>query len=247
MGDGIYSALSGAIAQTVSLETTATNLANSTTAGYRAIRPVFREVLAEQENRGQPTRFSAVRRSSVDTTPGAFRDTGGRLDIALPPNAFKAVDTPAGERYTRAGALQITRDGLLTTKQGEAVLSETRRRINVDPDAEVNITESGEVRIRQNDDMREDESVGFLRVVTFENPGQMSYEGGTLLSANREAGAPVPNTAPIETGKLEQSNASPVRAMSDLMMATRMFDAMERAISTFNAINRNLVSRVPKG
>ena len=46
MSDGIYVALSGAIAQASSLDTTATNLANASTDGYQRVRTVFREALA---------------------------------------------------------------------------------------------------------------------------------------------------------------------------------------------------------
>ena len=65
MGDGIYAALSGAIAHQTSLETTATNLSNASTAGFRAIRPVFQEVLAREEGPGQPVRFSTVSRARM--------------------------------------------------------------------------------------------------------------------------------------------------------------------------------------
>ena len=45
MGDGIYVALSGAIAQSAHLDATAANLANAGTDGYQRVRPVFREEL----------------------------------------------------------------------------------------------------------------------------------------------------------------------------------------------------------
>ena len=50
----------------------------------------------------------------------------------------------------------------------------------------------------------------------------------------------------LEVGRLEQSNASAVKAMTDLMTATRMFEAMQRAITTFSSVNRRLVTTVPK-
>jgi len=89
-------------------------------------------------------------------------------------------------------------------------------------------------------------SVGFLRVVTFENPEQMTYEGQGLLQANAEAGPPTRSTEPVEVGKIEESNASTVRAMTDLMSASRMFEAMEQAIGAFSQIDRRLVTTVPK-
>ena len=49
-----------------------------------------------------------------------------------------------------------------------------------------------------------------------------------------------------EVGKLEGSNSSAVRAMTDLMTASRMFEAMQRAISTFRGINSRMVRIVPR-
>ena len=227
MSSGIYSALSGAIAQSVSLEHTATNLANANTDGFRAVRPVFHEVMAREAGRGEPVRFSVVRRTAVDTRPGAHKQTGRGLDVALPQDAFLAVQGENGERYTRAASLDVSVDGALVTKSGgRPVLDENGQPIEAGLGVEVTIGEGGEVKA-------DGETVAFLRVVTFEDPSAMAYEGYTLMTPEAEAGAPTPNTEPLLVGQLEESNATPVRAMTDMMMATRMFEAMEQAISTF--------------
>jgi len=239
MGDGIYAALSGAIAHQTSLETTATNLANASTTGFRAIQPVFREILAEQGGPGQATHFSAVRKSAIDTTLGGLKQTDRELDIALPREVFLAVQTQAGERYTRAGSLEVNPGGTLATRNGHVVMNEAQQPIRVDPNANVLITPDGEV-------IANGESLGFLRLVSFNDPRQMSFEGKGLLAAAAEAGAATASTEQVEVGKLEKSNFSPVRAVTDLMMASRMFSAMERAISTFRSIDRRMVTTVPK-
>lgn len=239
MSSGIYSALSGAIAHQTALDTTATNLANASTQGYRAIRPVFHEVLG----RAREQRFTTVRETAVDTSMGQLKETGNPMDIALPRKAFLAVENPAGaaqpERYTRAGSLKIAPNGVLTTQMGHPVLGENRERITVDAGSKLEISENGELSING-------DSANFLRIVTFADPSQMTYEGGGLLNANAEAGAAEANSELIYTGKVEESNASPVRAMTDLMMATRMFDAMQTAMSTFKAIDSRMVRTVPR-
>lgn len=239
MAEGIYAALSGAIAHQTSLEATATNLANVSTTGFRAIRPVFQEVLAREAGPGQPVHFSAIRQTRVDTSAGSVEHTDRPLDIAMGPKSFLAVETPGGERYTRAGALKVGPDGTLTTRQGYPVLSEVEERIEVSPDAEVTITPDGEVQSNG-------ESVGFLRVVTFADATSMTHEGEGLLSRSQNSGTPTQSTEGVTVGALETSNASPMRSVTDLMMATRMFDAMEEAIQTMNAIDKRLVTTVPK-
>lgn len=239
MGSGIYAALSGALSHQRQLETTATNLANVSTDGYRAIRPVFHEVLSKIPTPRERTHFSVVRSTAVDTSRGALKTTERPLDIALAENSFLAVETPAGERYTRAGSLTLNANGVLQTRSGHTVLSDTQEPIVIDPDQEVTITPEGEVRAGK-------EGVAFLRMVKFEDARQMTYEGGGLLAAQAEAGAATASDELLEVGRLEQSNASAVTAMTDLMTATRMFEAMQRAISTFSSVNRRLVRTVPK-
>ncbi len=239
MGDGIYAALSGAIAHQTSLETTATNLANASTTGFRAIQPVFHEVLAEQRGPGQAVHFSAVRKSAIDTTRGGLKRTDRELDIALPKEVFLAVQTQTGERYTRAGSLEVDPSGTLKTRNGHVVMNEAQQPIRAERDAKVLVTADGEVKANG-------ESLGFLRLVSFNDSRQMSFEGHGLLAPMAEAGAATQSTEQVEVGKLEGSNFSPVRAVTDLMMASRMFAAMERTISTFRAIDRRLVTTVPK-
>jgi flagellar basal-body rod protein FlgF len=239
MGSGIYAALSGALAHQRQLETTATNLANISTDGYRAIRPVFHEVLAETAGPRDRAHFSVVRSTHIDTSRGALKTTGRPLDIVLPKNGFLAVQTPAGERYTRAGSLTLNAQGVLQTRNGHTVLSEAGEPIAVETDQAITITPQGEVRAG-------DEAVAFLRVVSFNDARRLTYEGGCLLAAQAEAGEATPSIELLEIGRLEQSNASAVKAMTDLMTASRMFETMQRAISTFSAINRRLVRVVPK-
>jgi flagellar basal-body rod protein FlgF len=239
MADGIYAALSGALAHYTSLEATAQNLANIDTTGYRAMAPVFHEVLTQAQRPDSTVRFTAVRKTAIDMTPGALRDTGNPLDVALGQNSFLAIQAQGGERYTRAGSLKIAPDGTLTTQRGQPVLDDARKRIVVDAEKGAEISPQGEVTSGGR-------SVGFLRVVAFARPEQMAYEGAGILQAQPEAGAPLPSKEPLEIGKLEESNASTVRAMTDMMAASRMFDAMEQAISTFSQIDRRVITAVPK-
>ncbi len=50
MSKGVYVALSGAMVQEQSLEATAKNIANASSAGYQRMRPVFKQALASAVN-----------------------------------------------------------------------------------------------------------------------------------------------------------------------------------------------------
>jgi flagellar basal-body rod protein FlgF len=238
MADGIYTALSGAIAQSTSLETTATNLANASTDGYQRMRPIFREALAGASTDGAPLRFSTVASTSLDATPGNLRVTGRGLDVALPKGTYLGVSTDRGERYTRAGSLTVAGDGTLKTIHGQPVLNEAGQPIHCSPNGEVKISQSGQI-------WQNDAPIGRLRLVTFERPEQLSVEGGTLLAAAPSAGQLTPSKDPIEVGSLEESNASVVGAMTDLISASRTFEAFQRAIDAFREADRKVVTSVP--
>jgi len=236
---GIYAALSGAIAQQSSLDSIAGNLANANTTGYRAVRPVFHEVLRGKTKQGDGASFSAINRTAIDTQLGDRERTDRPLDIALPENAFLAVRTERGERYTRAGDLQISPDGQLVTRQGHPLLDETLDVVNLGPDADVSIGTDGAIQV-------DGYPMGHLRLVEFADPTQLTYEGAVLLAGSPGSGPATPTKATLAVGELESSNASPVRAMTDLMQATRMFEAMETAIGSFKDIDERLVTTVPK-
>ncbi|NUO54912.1 MAG: flagellar hook basal-body protein, partial [Polyangiaceae bacterium] len=123
MAKGVYAALSGAVAAETALDTVAQNLANGSSEGYRRLRPVFREALAnaEPEQRPGSNRFALVASTAIDTTPGVIKSTGRDLDAVLPEGAFFAVSTPQGERYTRAGSIQVDATGVMQVGGGQLV------------------------------------------------------------------------------------------------------------------------------
>ena len=237
MGDGIYSALSGAIAQTTALESTATNLANGSIVGYHSQMPVFREMLRQAG--GDPNiRYAAVQSTAMTTEAGDINSTGRDLDVALPEKAYLTVQTDAGERYTRNGSLAVRADGTLTTRSGQVILSDSSGPIVVPPGASPSITADGEIRAG-------DATVGRLKIVTFPEPAWLTQEGASLLAATTDSGAPTPSNAQLTVGALEQSNANPVVAMTAMMSTSRLFDAVQRAIDTFHQADRRVATTTP--
>ena len=236
MSDGIYVALSGAIAQAQNLDTTANNLANASTDGYQRERPVFHEVLAKASGEGHHYASSTT---ALDSTSGAIKVTDRPLDVALPNGAYLAVSTPNGERYTRAGSLSVSLDGFLTTRHGERVLGEDGKAIKIpDGNGEVRATRSGAIE-------KAGTRFAQMRIVKFDRPEQMTHEGGSLLAANVNTGTAKPTNATLEVGALEESNASVVSSMNELVDASRTFEAFQRAIDAFRDADRKIVETTP--
>jgi len=239
MSDGIYVALSGALGQSLSLESTANNLANTSTDGYRRVHPVFQQALSTAGGAAsRRTSGVTVARLAVDQTAGALRPTGRSLDAALPDDTWLAVSTPRGERYTRAASIQIAPDGAVRTAQGHAVMGENGAPLTVPPGTlGVGLTPAGELR-------NEATSVGRLRLVRFAANAPLTQEGATLVAAGGARPTLAVNPT-LAVGSLEGSNASTVSAMTEMVTATRTFEAFQRVIDAFRDADRRVVSSVP--
>jgi flagellar basal-body rod protein FlgF len=239
VSDGIYVALSGAIAQSSNLETTAANLANASTDGYQRVRPVFREELARAGSGETGSHYASLDGTRLDTTRGPLRPTGNPLDFAMPEGTYLAVSSPRGERYTRAASLQVGADGVLRTARGDTVLGEDGKSIKVTGNTNaVRIDDSGQV-------WQGGDASGRVRLVAFAQAASLSHDQGPLLLATPAAGAMTPSRGPIQVGQVEESNANVVGAMTDLVTATRTFEAFQRVIDAFRDADRKVVTTVP--
>lgn len=230
MSKGLYVALSGAIAQENTLDATATNIANVGSAGYQRLRPVFRQVLAKANPN---LHYASMERTALDQEQGAIKTTNRDLDMVMPPGTFLAMQTTRGERYTRAGSLQIKPDGQLTTMNGTPLGVQTNPK-------------GGPVTLNANGSVTQDKTViGKLKLVKVERPEAMMPEGAGQLNA-QDAGAVTPSEADITVGALEESNAQPVTEMTSLMTASRTFDAFQKILDTLGEADRKLLTTVPQ-
>ncbi|CAM5207546.1 flagellar basal-body rod protein FlgF [Alishewanella longhuensis] len=120
----LYIAMSGAKENMNGISVRANNLANTGTVGFKADFEQARSMQAF--GAGLPTRVFAMTES-----PGQNFDTGAmiiterELDVAIQGDGWFAVqDKNGNEAYTRAGNLQLTPNGILTTANGLAVMGD---------------------------------------------------------------------------------------------------------------------------
>jgi flagellar basal-body rod protein FlgF len=243
MSSGIWVAASGASAQMTALDATANNLANATTPGYKAEQAVFQEKLAAAmfAGKAQPEmRYTSVAAVSPDLRSGPLQVTQRPLDAAIDGDGYFSVQTPRGERYTRAGAFQVGPGGTLVTAQGYAVLDGAGGspiRLPLD---------GGKAEIGQDGTIRVDgEDVGKLGVVSFQAPAALAKDGDTMFRALPAAGPPEPTSVvQLQTGALELPNVSIVKGMTDLVSATRAFEALEKAVEAYSDLERRAASDI---
>jgi flagellar hook protein FlgE len=199
---GMYAAISGLDANQAMLNTTASDLANVNTVGYKAASITFADSLT-QVIRGAagPTATNGgsnpvqiglgvqVNATHNEMTEGSFQSTNNPLDIAIEGPGFLRVGAgsppakepyttglPASLDYTRAGDLSTNTLGFLTTQAGEYVIG--RNAVAAEGEAGTTYTagkEDSYIRIppgSTNVSVGQDGSVGY----TDNNPESKTYQ-----------------------------------------------------------------------
>ncbi len=215
-----YILLSRLAAQLRATEVLATNMANADTPGFRAARPVFAEHLERQRDvvrfpGSRDVTYALDRATWRDTTPGSLSRTGNPLDVAIQGEGFFVLETPRGERYSRAGRFSLGPEGRLSDTEGNAVLGQAGTPITIGVnDTRIEILGDGTIR-------SENGVIGRLRVVRFDDPQRLQAEGDRLFSGT-EAPQEVARPALVQ-GAMEGSNVRPVMELTRLTGQLREF------------------------
>jgi flagellar basal-body rod protein FlgF len=242
MENALLIGLSRQVALGRELDVIANNMANVTTNGFKARSSRFREYLmpvASAEAFPRPDRrlsYVIDAGTPLDTRTGPVEHTGNPLDIAIKGEGFLAVQTPAGERYTRNGALEISPQGQLVTSDGHAVLGENGPITFTPQERGFEIAPDGTVTSDQG-------QRGKIRLVRFENPQLLRSEGTNLFSSPN-LGQPAGNTSRIEARALERSNVKPVIEMSRLIEVNRSYTSVAGMVSRMDELRRTAISRL---
>ncbi len=134
MQSSLYVALSSQIALERRLTTTANNVANMATAGFRAEETTFSELLA-RSNRGEVA-FVGPGKATISRVAGQTTRTDAPLDVAVQGDAWLGVKGPKGEtRYTRDGRMTMDANGQLRTVGGLPVVDPGGGPLLLDPQA----------------------------------------------------------------------------------------------------------------
>ena len=112
----------------------ANNVANAATTGFRQEGLLFAEHVLPIEN-GPSLSMASASARLTSALQGPMTSTGGTLDVALEGEGFFNIETPQGERLTRAGNFALSPNGELVTLDGFRVLDAGGAPIFIPPDA----------------------------------------------------------------------------------------------------------------
>jgi flagellar basal-body rod protein FlgF len=231
------------------MDVVANNVANVNTNGYKADKSLFQEYLksgAHEDNFvGVDRAVSYVqdRGTFKDFTQGPTEQTKNPLDVAVDGGGFLVVQTPAGERYTRDGGLQINNQGQLVTAAGNPVLGNSGPIVFQPTDHDVSIAADGNITVMEGIN-RIDSVRGKLRLVSFAQAQALLKEGSNLYSAGDGAAAQPDTASTVRQGFIEKSNVNSVAEMSRMIEVTRTYTQIATLLQQQSDLHKNAIQQL---
>lgn len=237
--------LTGMLGMQTMMDTTANNLANMDTVGYKAERVNFSELVQQATvNSAVPVKGSTapvqqgsgveVGSISEDTGQGDLVNTGRTLDLAVSgPGYFKLNDANGNEFYTRDGTFFSDSNGNLVNASGLQLADG----IQLPADAQkVVISKNGDVTVTTPDG--QESQVGQITLYSFANPEGLIKQGGNIYTATAASGTAKtltpgdPGAGEIMQGYQEQSNVNLIEEMKNMIEAERAYQIDSRSVHT---------------
>ncbi len=237
-----YVSLSLATVLERSLDTTANNIANMSTTGFKAGRPLLDALTLEDgSGDGQTTSFVQDKGFYLDLEQGALTKTDNPLDIAVSGQGWFSYEVDNGvQAFGRDGSLALDPDGTLTTSRGAAILDVSGGRVTLPAEIGTNffIARDGTVT---------DEAGSVLAqigVFAMDDPDMLRPIGGGLYLAPAGAAATASAESSILQGFLEQSNVKGTLEITRLMEIQRAYERAVKVIDQADQLTRSAIQRI---
>ena len=240
MENALLIGLSRQVALARELDVIANNMANVGTNGFKARSARFNEFLMPVAKADafkpadRPLSYVIDKGTPLDLSQGTIEMTGNPLDVALKGDNYLVVQTPNGERYTRAGSLNIDRQGRLVTQTGLPVMGEAGPITFGSSEHSMRIAADGTVSSDQG-------TRGKLRQVRFADPKTLANEGTNLFSSTTPPQA-AGLEARMEPGAIERSNVNVTEELVGLIAAQRNFQANAKAIEGASTLTQTIIN-----
>jgi len=219
----------------IQLQVIASNVANANSAGFKRMVSSF--VTQDQtdpyvEDVMNPV-WPELAGVSLDTSQGPVTNTGRPLDLAIQGDAFFAIETPDGTRYTRRGCIRESADGELVDPSGNRYMAAGGSLHIPDGTTYLTVQRNGEV-------LADGQSAGRLALYDIPDQAALVPEGGGLYRNDGAAAKPAVSSSVLQ-GALEGSNVQPVSEMVNLINVTRAYEAAARILRQMGTMSDQLV------
>jgi flagellar basal-body rod protein FlgF len=243
-----YVALSAQVALQRHLEVVANNVANTSTAGFKADRQLFQSYVSRLAVPGGSVSFMQDRATYIDQRAAELQPTGNPLDVAVQGEGFFGIATPQGTKYTRDGRMHVQgRDNTLVDAAGRAFLGDDGQPITL-PASFTGLTVRADGSIRVTVDGRPQE-VGRLGTFRPVDPMAMRKSGDGLLETTA-------GMTPIDVGDklssvvqqaLEGSSVQPVVEIANMTELSRAYERLQTLLSDDNDRERRMIDALSRG
>jgi len=223
MQSSLYVSLSAQMALMRRLEAISNNVANSSTPGFRAEEVKFEQLISQTGL--EPTSFASPGLTYLSRQSGEFIKTDSPFDVALNGDAWLAIQTPAGNVYTRDGRMRMMPTGELQTLTGYPILDVGGAPVLLDPN-------SGQPQIARDGTITQGtRQIGALGLFTIPDQAKLArFENSGVIPDQPAAPALDFTRYGAIQGFIERSNVNPVMEISKLIMVQRAFDSISGSV-----------------
>lgn len=216
MDNAIYATLTRQSGLMAEMRVVANNIANANTTGFRREGVIFAEHLSALDRNGDTLSMAHARGRMLDLGQGVLTQTNGSYDMAIEGEGFFLVETPDGNRLTRAGAFLPSPKGELMTADGFRLLDEGMAPIIV-PAGASGVAVGADGTLSAN-------GVAFGKIGVFTAPedAQLTHKGGTSFVTDAQPEAV--DDARIRQGFLEESNVDSVFEITRMIEVQRAYE-----------------------
>ncbi len=216
MENATYASLARQSALMREMAVVAQNIANQSTTGFRREGLVFSEHIKALDGSEPSLSMATANARHISPVQGALTQTGGSFDFAIEGEGFFLVETPQGERLTRAGHFTPNAEGELVTPDGHLLLDGGGAPVFAPPDARaISLAADGTLSA----DGAPITQIGLFLPT---DPTELQREAGVLFRAPS-------GVEPVEGGRmvqgfLEESNVDPLTEIARMIEVSRAYE-----------------------
>jgi flagellar basal-body rod protein FlgF len=219
------------------MQIVANNIANAATTGFRQEGLVFSEYV--QALRGDTSlSMASAQVRNTSTMQGALIQTAGTFDLAIEGDGYFLVETPRGERLTRAGNFSPDAQGDLVTPDGYRLLDAGGAPVFVPTDVtDLGIASDGTISSGG-------QPLGQIGLFMPPDTLDLLREDGVLFRTEAEL-QPAEN-ARILQGYLEGSNVNAISQITRMIEVQRAYEMGQSFLKSEDERIRNALNSVTK-
>ncbi len=199
------------------LEATASNLANSTTSGFKR---VFTETIeAKQVSAQGEVSYVSLSTVNHDFSPGSMRQTENTYDLAISGDGFFQV---TGGKLTQNSNFSLSLDGRLLAPTGDALMNDGGGEIVIPSDSQyVNISQDGSIS-------NQNGIIGKVGVFTVADKKTLKYgKDGYFIPQGQ---VDVATDVAVYQGYVMESNVNPMAETIRLIEIQRRYEQAEKLL-----------------